>query len=233
MTGVTHIDAARRRVTALAGHARGRVRRAALGGRARALQPGRHRHAGDRRRDRDRHPRLGQRAAELLGDAARAAGSSTAAASVVEIDETQPELLRAAQVSLGLLGVMTSLEIEVVPAYRLAERIEHWPLSDVLERWDELFAGAPALLVLLAAERGTRPRSTGSPRPPGQRMTDTCYVKVYDEAGDDVAGRRDARTAGSTAATASTPPSSSPTSTSSSTSSRASAGARRSRRCAS
>ena len=32
---------------------------------------------------------------------------------IVEIDETQPVLLRAAQVSVGMLGVMTSLTLEV------------------------------------------------------------------------------------------------------------------------
>ena len=60
---------------------------------------------------------------------------------IVEIDETPPELLRAAQVSVGMLGVMTSLTLEVAAAYRLRERIEHWPFGDVLARWDELFAG--------------------------------------------------------------------------------------------
>ena len=40
-----------------------------------------------------------------------------------------------------MLGVMTSLTLEVADAYRLSERIEHWQLDDVLARWDELFAG--------------------------------------------------------------------------------------------
>ena len=104
---------------------------------------------------------------------------------LVEIDETQPELLRAAQVSLGLLGVMTSLTIEVVPAYRLAERIEHWPLSDVLERWDELFAAHRHFSFFwLPSEQSAV--LYGLATPAGRRMTDTCYVKVYDEAGEDV-----------------------------------------------
>ena len=53
---------------------------------------------------------------------------------VVEIDDTHPERLRAAQVAIGMLGVMTSVTVEVVPAYRLAERIEHWRFADVRER---------------------------------------------------------------------------------------------------
>ena len=34
---------------------------------------------------------------------------------VVEIDESRPDLLRAAQVAIGMLGVMTSVTIEVAP----------------------------------------------------------------------------------------------------------------------
>ena len=151
---------------------------------------------------------------------------------VVEIDETQPELLRAAQVSVGMLGVMTSLTIEVVPAYRCAERIEHWPFEDVLARWDELFAGHRHFSFFWLPSEASA-ELYGLATPPGRRMTDTCYVKVYDEVGDDVRRRRRRRAAASTAATASTRRTSSPTSTSSSTSCRSSAAARRSRRCAS
>src|SRR5690349_613045 len=38
---------------------------------------------------------------------------------VVVIDGSTPDLLAAAQVSIGMLGVMTEVEIEVVPRYRL------------------------------------------------------------------------------------------------------------------
>jgi len=105
---------------------------------------------------------------------------------VVEIDGSQPELLRAAQVSVGMLGVMTSLTLEVAPAYRLAERIEHRPLSEVLARWDELFSGHRHFSFFWLPSEGSA-QLYGLPTPPGQRMTDTCFVKVYDEAGDDVA----------------------------------------------
>ena len=104
---------------------------------------------------------------------------------LLEIDESQPELLRAAQVSLGLLGVMTSLTIEVVPAYRLAERIEHWPLSDVLERWDDLFAGHRHFSFFWLPSEASA-ALYGLATPPGRELADSCYVKRYDEAGDDV-----------------------------------------------
>jgi FAD/FMN-containing dehydrogenase len=113
---------------------------------------------------------------------------------VVEIDETNPDLLHAAQVSIGLLGVMTSLTLEVVPAYRLAERIEHWPLEDVLARWDELLTGHRHFSFFwLPGEDSAR--LYGLPTPAGRQMTDTCYVKLYSEAGperpdDPTANRR-------------------------------------------
>jgi FAD/FMN-containing dehydrogenase len=104
---------------------------------------------------------------------------------VVEIDESQPGLLRAAQVAVGMLGVMTSLTLEVEAAYRLSERIEHRPFADVLAGWDELFAGHRHFSFFwLPSEESAA--LYGLPTPPGHRMTDTCYVKVYDEAGDDL-----------------------------------------------
>ncbi len=54
------------------------------------------------------------------------------------VGEGESRLLRAAQVAVGMLGVMTELEIEVVPAYRLTEGIEVWAWEEVMERWDEL-----------------------------------------------------------------------------------------------
>jgi FAD/FMN-containing dehydrogenase len=105
---------------------------------------------------------------------------------VVEIDESTPDLLRAAQVSVGMLGVMTSLTLEVASAYRLTERIDHRPFADVLAQWDELVAGHRHFSFFWLPSEGSA-RLYNLATPPGQAMTDTCYVKLYDEAGDDVA----------------------------------------------
>jgi FAD/FMN-containing dehydrogenase len=101
---------------------------------------------------------------------------------VVEIDETKPELLHAAQVAVGMLGVMTSLTLEVAAAYRLAEQIEHWPLEDVLARWDELLAGHRHFSFFWLPSEDSA-QLYGLPTPPGRQMTDTCFVKLYSEAG--------------------------------------------------
>jgi FAD/FMN-containing dehydrogenase len=107
----------------------------------------------------------------------------TATGEIREIDESEPDLLHAAQVSIGMLGVMTRLELEVTDSYRLSEQIDLWPWQEVLERWDELvhehrhfgFFWLPteesAALYNLSSHEGT--------------MADKCYVKIYDEAAPD------------------------------------------------
>ncbi len=50
------------------------------------------------------------------------------------------DLFQAARLSLGLVGVATRIEIDVLPAYHLEERIESHPLDYIAERWDELVA---------------------------------------------------------------------------------------------
>jgi FAD/FMN-containing dehydrogenase len=51
--------------------------------------------------------------------------------------EDEPELLAAARVSLGALGVVTAARIECVPAYRLHERVERLPIDDCLASLEE------------------------------------------------------------------------------------------------
>ncbi len=98
---------------------------------------------------------------------------------IVEIGENEPDRLHAAQVAVGMLGVITELELEVAAAYRLRERIEHWSWDEAWGQFDELaqehrhysFFWMPsedsAALYGLAT--------------PGERMADRCHVKIYDE----------------------------------------------------
>lgn len=52
----------------------------------------------------------------------------------------QPDLFEAQRLSLGLFGVTLAIEIDVIPAYHLEERIEKRRLSDIAEQWDALTA---------------------------------------------------------------------------------------------
>lgn len=62
--------------------------------------------------------------------------------SVVRCDARErPELFQAQRLSLGLLGVALEIELEVLPAYHLEERIEKRSLDEVLEGFDD-WAGA-------------------------------------------------------------------------------------------
>jgi FAD/FMN-containing dehydrogenase len=103
----------------------------------------------------------------------------TATGEIRTIDESEPELLRAAQVSLGMLGVMTQLELEVTDAYRLTEQVDLWPWSEVLERWDELVHDHRHFgFFWLPAEESAALYNLESH---GETMADKCYVKIYDE----------------------------------------------------
>jgi FAD/FMN-containing dehydrogenase len=56
--------------------------------------------------------------------------------------EDEPELLAAARVSLGALGVVTAARIDCVPAFRLHERVERLPIEDCLASLPERVAAS-------------------------------------------------------------------------------------------
>ncbi|KAF5014704.1 hypothetical protein F66182_14227, partial [Fusarium sp. NRRL 66182] len=49
---------------------------------------------------------------------------------------TNPELFRAALVSLGALGIVTEVTLQAVPAFRIEWEQSLHPLSELLDRWD-------------------------------------------------------------------------------------------------
>ena len=51
--------------------------------------------------------------------------------------QDDPEMMRALRVALGSLGVFTALELRLLPAYRLHERLRRQPVDACLERLDE------------------------------------------------------------------------------------------------
>ena len=70
-----------------------------------------------------------------------AAGTVVDLADVSASDIDRADLLLAARVSLGALGVLSEVRVQTVPAFRLHKVEEVRPLAEVLEDLDELVAG--------------------------------------------------------------------------------------------
>lgn len=76
-----------------------------------------------------------------LSSAARAFELMTHDGSIVRCSPAEnPDLFEAQRLSLGLFGVATRIEIDILPAYHLEERLEVYPLAEIAERWDQLAA---------------------------------------------------------------------------------------------
>jgi FAD-linked oxidoreductase len=76
-----------------------------------------------------------------LSTAARAFCVMLADGSAVTCSPTErPDLFEAQRLSLGLLGVATRIEIDVLPAYHLEEKVGSHPFEEVAGRWEELVA---------------------------------------------------------------------------------------------
>ncbi len=108
----------------------------------------------------------------------------TAAGDVRDIGEDDPELLHAAQLAVGMLGVVTELELEVTPAYRLRERIEVWSWQ---EAWDDFEVHAKQhrhfSFFWIPSEESAALYGLSQP---GVSLAGRCYVKVYDGVDDSV-----------------------------------------------
>lgn len=73
-----------------------------------------------------------------LSTFARAFRFVTSEGSIVECDAARdPSLYQAARLSLGLLGVMTRVTLDVLPAFYLEERISRVPFAEAMERFDD------------------------------------------------------------------------------------------------
>jgi len=108
----------------------------------------------------------------------------TASGDVIEIGEDDPRL-PALQTSVGMLGVMTEVEIQAVAAHRLVERIEHWHFDEAFGRLEDLArAHRHYSFFYIPTEESAALYDLETPA--GASVADTCYVKIYDLAGDDV-----------------------------------------------
>lgn len=107
----------------------------------------------------------------------------TAAGHVDTVTETD-SVLPALQTAVGTLGVMTSVELQVMDAYKLIETNQHWPLAEVRERWLHEVANRRHFSFFWGPYDDSLPRYD---LPPADGLRDACYVKNYEQipAGDD------------------------------------------------
>lgn len=94
----------------------------------------------------------------------------TATGELLTVDESGLETLRAARVSLGTLGVMVSVTLNLVPAYKLQRRSFPVAWSEALALWPEIEASA------------RNPEFWWIP------PLDTCVFKVFAETSDEPTG---------------------------------------------
>jgi len=97
---------------------------------------------------------------------------------VVEIDESDPRRLRAAQVAVGTLGVVLEVELQARSAYYLREQVTYETTDELLDRWESNPAEARhfSFLWCQASE------SAGLyelPTPPDLDMVGRAYTKRY------------------------------------------------------
>lgn len=118
----------------------------------------------------------------------------------VDIDGSDPDRLRAAQVSVGLLGPVLRIGLQLVPAYGLKEENVILPMSEVIRQWDHLLSeyrhfsfwwmptdrsadmyklgDVPADHCFVKLLREVRPEELTGPAGPLNRRTDRAY-RIY------------------------------------------------------
>ncbi len=94
---------------------------------------------------------------------------------VVEIDEDDLDRLHAAQVALGTLGVVTEIELEIVPRYYLAEEITYPHFDESMAAWVDATTANRHFAVMWFPHEGSA-ALYGVPTPEGQAMAD-CVME--------------------------------------------------------
>jgi hypothetical protein len=117
---------------------------------------------------------------QSLSASARGFRMILADGTVREIDADDRQLWPAIQVSLGLLGVVTEIEVQAAPAYGLAERIEYWLIEEILDRW-EVETASRRHFSFFWMPASDSPATVFLQHPPGLDMADRGVVKLYDE----------------------------------------------------
>jgi FAD-linked oxidoreductase len=97
----------------------------------------------------------------------------------IEVNESD-DLMPAMRVSLGLLGVITEVELQVRDAFGLAERLDFWTLDEVLGQWDENFEELRHFSFFYHPHAES-PDRLFMPHPEGRSAEDMSMVKRYYE----------------------------------------------------
>jgi FAD-linked oxidoreductase len=105
---------------------------------------------------------------------------------VLVVDEDHPGLLAAMQTSLGLLGVITQVELAVRPSFTLYEQIDFWPLAEILERWDFEMASRRHFSFFWMPYSDSA-ETLFLESPDGIDLADHGFIKRYDERDPDAA----------------------------------------------
>ena len=113
-----------------------------------------------------------------LSTAARAFELMTPDGAIVRASPTEnPDLFEAARLSLGLVGVATRIEIDVLPAYHLEERLEVYPLARNLRTLGTARGREPSRRVLRLPL--CRPRHAEDPRSQAVRGRDEGNSRTW------------------------------------------------------
>ena len=100
------------------------------------------------------------------------------------VEASDGDLLHAAQVAVGSLGVITEVELEVADAYRLQEQVDHWSWEEAWEPFEELAREHRHYSFFwMPSDDSAQLYGLGEP---GMSLADRCHVKIYDAVGDDV-----------------------------------------------
>jgi len=116
-----------------------------------------------------------------LSTTARAFRLMLADGAIVTCSATENgDLFQAQRIGLGLLGVVTRIEIDVIPAYHLEETLTAMPLSAIEAQWDDLAAANRHVEFWVFPHGGQALLKRLNPAPPEGELTQTTDVDESD-----------------------------------------------------
>ena len=100
----------------------------------------------------------------------------TSAGELIRFDSDDPRLA-AVRASMGTLGVIVSLDLQLEAAFKLRESLQFWPFAEVLERWDAETRARRHFSFVYGPQYDTS--AALPPVPPD--MVEPTLVRIYDE----------------------------------------------------